>query len=178
MLRAMISTRTLAFWTLSRAGLGLVGLLWLSGCPRGASPPTEPALPTTAPAPTATAASSPTAASAPTAASPSVEPGHIDAVSAARLLASRKDTVLVDVRTPAEFSGGHIPGATNIDFVADSFATELAKLDRSKTYVVHCAAGGRSTQSLAVFSRLGFKNVIHLDGGLNGWIAAGQPVDK
>lgn len=176
MLRAMISTRCLAFWTLSRAGLGLVGLLWLSGCPRGASPPNEPTLPTTAPAPAP--ASSPTAASSATAASPSTEPGHIDAVGAARLLASRKDIVLVDVRTPAEWSGGHIPGATNIDFVADSFATELAKLDRSKTYVVHCAAGGRSTQSLAVFSRLGFKNVIHLDGGLNGWIAAGQPVDK
>lgn len=165
MLRAMISKRCLAFWTLSRAGLGLVGLLWLSGCPRGGPPPTETA---------ATAAP----ARAPTSASPSTEPGHIDAIGAARLLASRKDIVLVDVRTPAEWSGGHIPGATNIDFVADSFATELAKLDRSKTYVVHCAAGGRSTQSLAVFSRLGFKNVIHLDGGLNGWIAAGQPVDK
>ena len=162
----MISTRWVAFWTLSRAGLGLVGLLWLSGCPRGGPPPTQ----------TAAAAAEHTLA--PAAAHPSTEPSHIDAVGAARLLASRKDTVPVDVRTPAEFSGGHIPGATNIDFIADSFASELAKLDRSKTYVVHCGAGGRSTQSLAVFSRLGFKNVIHLDGGLNGWIAAGQPVDK
>ena len=83
----------------------------------------------------------------------------------------------IDVRTPAEFSGGHIPGATNIDFASEGFASELAKLDRSKTYVVHCAAGGRSTQSLAVFARLGFKSVIHLDGGLSGWIAAGQPID-
>lgn len=84
----------------------------------------------------------------------------------------------IDVRTPAEFSGGHIPGATNIDFVSEGFASELAKLDRSKTYVVHCAAGGRSTQSLAVFARLGFKNIVHLDGGISGWIAAGQPIDR
>ena len=51
---------------------------------------------------------------------------------------------------------------------------DRARLDRKKTYIVHCAAGGRSTQSLAVFARLGFTSVQHLDGGLNGWIAAGK----
>ncbi len=104
--------------------------------------------------------------------------GHLDAAGAEKLLASRKDVVLIDVRTPAEYSRGHIPGATNLDYTAESFPAELGKLDRSKTYVVHCAAGGRSTQSLAVFARLGFKSVHHLDGGLNGWIAAGKPVEK
>lgn len=118
-----------------------------------------------------------TAAPAPAAAAASPV-GHVDAVGAGKLLASNKDAVVIDVRTPAEYAEGHIPGSTNVDFVADSFATELGKLDRNKTYIVHCAAGGRSTQSLNVFTRLGFKSVVHLDGGMNGWVAAGKPLQK
>ena len=166
MLRSMTSIPSVKLWLQSRCALPVFVLLRLGGCQRG---------------PDATGrAASTVAGQAPAGppASPAAAAGHVDAEGAAKLLSSSKDVVVVDVRTPAEFSTGHIPGASNIDYVADSFGTELAKLDRSKTYIVHCAAGGRSTQSLAVFARLGFKSVTHLDGGLNGWIAAGKPVEK
>ena len=51
-----------------------------------------------------------------------------------KLWAKEKLTVL-DVRTPKEFAEGHIPGAKNIDFYADDFAGQLARLDKSKPYL-------------------------------------------
>lgn len=103
---------------------------------------------------------------------------HVDAVGAEQLLAEDKDVIVLDVRTPGEFQEGHIAGATNVDFKGNDFGGELAGLDRGKTYLVHCAAGGRSTRSLGEFERLQFKSVVHLDGGLNAWRAAGKPVEK
>lgn len=103
---------------------------------------------------------------------------HVDTKGAKKLLAKDKTVTVLDVRTPSEFSDGHIDGAKNIDFNAPGFETEVGKLDREKTYLVHCAAGGRSTRSLTVLQRLGFKSVVHLDGGLNAWTKGGQPVTK
>jgi phage shock protein E len=100
---------------------------------------------------------------------------HVDAKEAAKIVA-KNEVVVLDVRSPDEFASGHIKGATNIDFLENDFAERLAKLDREKTYLVHCAAGGRSTKALPKLSKLGFNHIIHLDGGLNAWQAAGNPV--
>lgn len=102
---------------------------------------------------------------------------HVDADGAAKLVADKKPVVL-DVRTPKEYEAGHIAGAKLIDFNAADFEKKLATLDKGKTYLVHCAAGGRSTKSLEVFKKLEFKSVVHLDGGFKAWEKAGQPVEK
>jgi rhodanese-related sulfurtransferase len=102
---------------------------------------------------------------------------HADAKEAAKLVA-KSEVVVLDVRTPGEYSAGHITGATNIDFLAGDFSERLAKLDREKSYLVHCASGGRSTRALPQLSKLGFKHVVHLDGGFKAWQAAGNPVEK
>lgn len=137
-------------------------LLLALGCtkPRPASPPSPPHGSTTAPTPKAATVIQ-----------------HVDAAGAEKLIADRKVRVL-DVRTPTEYAAGHIAGATNIDFRASDFEQKVAALDKAQPYLVHCAAGGRSTQSLAVFDRLGFKEIVHLDGGFNGWTRAGNPVIK
>jgi phage shock protein E len=67
--------------------------------------------------------------------------------------------VILDVRTPVEFAQGHAKNAVNLDFRAPDFAAKLAKFDKSKSYVVHCAAGGRSALAFAQMKQLGFKNV-------------------
>lgn len=103
---------------------------------------------------------------------------HVDAAAAATLLAKRKDVVVLDIRTPGEFKGGHIAGAKNIDFYGSDFANKIRALDKSKSYLVHCASGGRSTRSLKVFKELNFKSIYHLDGGFKGWVKAGEPVEK
>lgn len=112
------------------------------------------------------------------AAAPASEVRHLDPAGAERFLAENPQAIVLDVRTPAEFSAGHISGATNVDFNASGFAAALAALDRNRTYLVHCAAGGRSTKSLETLRQLGFRTVAHLDGGLNAWTKAGKPVVK
>src|SRR5262245_564920 len=54
-------------------------------------------------------------------------------------LRADKSNVVLDVRTPAEYDRGHIPGAVNIDFNSSDFARKVGELDKSKTYLVHCA---------------------------------------
>lgn len=118
------------------------------------------------------------AAASPEKAVPSLEVKHVNAKGAAQALAENKQLVVLDVRTATEFQGGHIAGAKNLDFNADTFADELGKLDRQTPYLVHCAAGGRSTRALSVLRQLGFRSVTHLDGGFNAWTEAGLPQQK
>lgn len=110
---------------------------------------------------------------------PATEIKHTTGKDAKALLDAKDANItVVDVRTSEEFSEGHIAGAKNIDFRAADFADKLAALDKSKPVLVHCGAGGRSTSSLETFKKLGFKTVIHLDGGFTSWVKAGQPVEK
>jgi phage shock protein E len=102
---------------------------------------------------------------------------HVDATQAGKLVADKK-VVVLDIRTPEEFKGGHIGGATNINFGASDFEQQVAKLDKSKAYLVHCASGGRSSQSLSLLQKLKFESLYHLDGGLKSWEKAGLPVQK
>ncbi len=103
---------------------------------------------------------------------------HVSAVQAAEHLKKNPTTVILDVRTPDEFSSGHIKGAINIDFKASSFAEELKKLDPTKTYLVHCRSGGRSTSSLGIFKKLKFHHILHLDGGMMDWGKEQLPIEK
>ena len=108
---------------------------------------------------------------------------HVTAPEAAKELAAaaqspEKAITVIDVRTPEEFAEGHLQGARNIDIASPDFQKNLAKLDPAKTYLVHCAAGGRSTRSLSILNKLGFKSIMHLDGGINGWKEAGLPLEK
>jgi phage shock protein E len=96
---------------------------------------------------------------------------------AAKLVAEGK-VIVLDVRTAEEFSEGHIAGATNINFMAKDFATQVGQLDRDKVYLLHCASGGRSKRCLPQLKQLGFKQIYHLDGGFSAWEEAGKPVAK
>lgn len=97
---------------------------------------------------------------------------------AEKALKEHKDIIVLDIRTPDEFKAGHLAGAKNIDFLDDSFAKQVAALDKSKTYLVHCASGGRSGKSLPTFEELKFTSLLHLNDGFKGWEAAGKPVEK
>jgi len=69
-------------------------------------------------------------------------PKNVTISEAEKLIKDDPKVVVLDVRTPEEYKGGHIAGAKNIDFNGDDFEKQIAALDKSKTYVVHCAAGG------------------------------------
>ena len=95
----------------------------------------------------------------------------------AKLRDSRTNVVL-DVRTKKEYDAGHMPGAVLIDFNAPDFAEQVAKLDKSKTYLVHCAAGGRSAKACDKMSTMKFSSLVNLEGGFRAWEKAGKPVEK
>src|SRR5438477_6868712 len=71
---------------------------------------------------------------------------NVDVAEFERLRADKKNVVL-DVRSQREFDAGHIPGAVNIDVNAPDFREKVEKLEKNKTYLVHCAAGVRSAKA-------------------------------
>ncbi len=89
--------------------------------------------------------------------------------------AGSADFVIIDVRTPEEFTDGHIAGAIVIDFYSMSFRNGLDVLDKDKTYLIYCRSGNRSGQARDIMEELGFKEVYDLGGGIVAWINAGLP---
>lgn len=105
----------------------------------------------------------------------------VDAKQAASVLQTQENAVVLDVRTPDEYKNGHLKDAVNINLYDPNFKSKLAQLDKSKTYVVHCAAGlenGRSRKATSVMDSLGFRQVKHLNGGFNAWQQANLPIIK
>jgi len=88
------------------------------------------------------------------------------------------DFLIIDVRTPEEFKDGHIENAILIDFYAENFTDEIAKLDREKTFFIYCRSGNRSGQALDIIAELGFQEVYNLSAGIREWIAQGFPIVK
>ena len=84
---------------------------------------------------------------------------------------------LIDVRTPGEFSEGHVPGAVNIPL--DELGGRLGELEAHRSDDVHliCAVGGRSAKATAILGTAGFAKPVNVDGGTNGWRSAGYPVE-
>lgn len=98
----------------------------------------------------------------------------------AEKIAATSNPQILDVRTPEEFIPDHIDNATNIDWLGNTFASEVEKLDKSQPVFVYCKSGGRSQKAAEKLNKLGFKTIYQLDGGMLKWDAEGQskPSDK
>ncbi len=91
---------------------------------------------------------------------------------------AKPNVVLLDVRTPEEYSAGHLKGAVNIDFRNPEFGMKLDSLDHDKQYELYCHSGKRSGESVKMMQKKGFKNVHHLKGGISVWEEKGNPTVK
>ena len=81
-----------------------------------------------------------------------------------------KKVVLVDVRTPEEYSEGFIEGAINIDyFNQQSFIKQISALDKKEPVYLYCRSGNRSMKAARQLVSLGFENVYDLAGGYMAW---------
>ncbi|MDB6150764.1 MAG: hypothetical protein JWQ44_2212 [Chthoniobacter sp.] len=105
-------------------------------------------------------------------------PQNVTPEAAEKLLKDNPKIIVLDVRTSEEFKAGHIPGAKNLDFQAPDFAQKVAALDEKQTYLVHCAAGGRSAQAVDLMDGRKLPNLYHLNEGFKAWQKAGKPVEK
>jgi thioredoxin len=91
-------------------------------------------------------------------------------------LEATADAVVMDVRTPGEFSNGYIDKAVNIDYNDRYFKTRVLDMDKQKTYFVYCLSGGRSGAAASFMRTNGFSKVYELEGGMMAWNKAGLAV--
>lgn len=82
---------------------------------------------------------------------------------------------VIDVRTPGEFSQGHLKNAINYDISSGGFENKIASLDKLKPVLVYCLTGSRSTYAVRYMQSIGFKEVYELNGGMMKWRAANLP---
>ena len=88
------------------------------------------------------------------------------------------DFVILDVRTPEEFTDGHIENAILKNFYSETFRDELNGLDKGKAYLIYCRSGQRSGNALNIMDELGFQEVYDISGGIIAWETEGLPTTK
>lgn len=92
---------------------------------------------------------------------------------------AQANTILIDVRTPAEFKKRTLDGARNINVLNGGlFNKEVTKLDKDKTYLLFGATGMRSMRAARTMSEMGFKNIYSLTGGLGAWDRVNKELEK
>ena len=82
--------------------------------------------------------------------------------------------VVIDVRTAEEYAAGHIPGAVNIPF--DQVAARISEVDAPHGVALYCMVGPRARKGEAALLAAGNESVLHLEGGMAAWQAAGLPI--
>ncbi len=85
---------------------------------------------------------------------------------------------IIDVRTPDEYSEGHIENSVNINYNNPDFKAKISELNRNDTYLIYCRSGRRSGEALETFKELGFKKVYNLSKGFDSWLSEGLPSVK
>ena len=82
----------------------------------------------------------------------------------------KKNTIVLDVRTPEEYKSGYIGNAVNYN-VMDSlvFINEVSSLDKNKKYLLYCKSGRRSGKALVMMKNMGYRKIHHLKGGVTEW---------
>lgn len=100
---------------------------------------------------------------------------NLTAVEFAEKIKELPNAPIIDVRTPDEFSGGHLQNAQNIDISSSGFEQQVEMLDKSKPVFVYCLSGGRSASAASAMRGAGFKEVYELDGGIMKWRGANLP---
>lgn len=97
---------------------------------------------------------------------------------AEKLIAERKDLVVIDVRTVEEYNMNHLAGAKNASFIDTEFDEQIKQFE-GKPVLVHCTSGNRSLRAVQKMKMSGkFPEIYHLIGGIAAWQDAGKPVVK
>lgn len=109
-------------------------------------------------------------------ASDSVTP--VDESAAQTMLAA--GACVLDIREPAEFMMGHLPGAENIPRGVLEFKVDMHPVlkDRNADILIYCKNGGRSTLASHTLVRMGYSNLKMLVGGFDGWLGAVNKIEK
>lgn len=102
---------------------------------------------------------------------PAFDGSHVSASTFA-LAVEQPGVTVVDVRTPAEFADGHLPGAVNINVEDPAFPDAIAALDGDADYAVYCRSGSRSRVAVDHMTQAGVTHTVGLEGGISAWKGA------
>ncbi|CAN1210352.1 Rhodanese-related sulfurtransferase [Tumidithrix helvetica PCC 7403] len=86
------------------------------------------------------------------------------------------NALLIDVRQPSEYASGHIPNAMNIPL--QTLTANLDKIPQNQPIVLYCTTGYRSAMGVMTLQMLGHTNVRAFPPSIQGWKAAGEPLEK
>ena len=98
----------------------------------------------------------------------------VDDVAGLKRLQANAQAQMVDVREPAEYGAGHIPGAINI--LLRTLAQHLDQIERDRPVVLYCSSGYRSAMGVVTLHLLGYDNVQGFPPSFAGWKAAGEAI--
>ncbi len=95
-----------------------------------------------------------------------------------RRLDAGEKFVLVDTREDSEWARGHIPGAIHLGRGVIERDIEKTVPDKNTQIVLYCGGGYRSALAAENLQKMGYRNVISMDGGWRGWTESGFPTVK
>ncbi len=93
-------------------------------------------------------------------------------------LDASEEFLLVDVREESEWARGHLPGATHLGKGIIERDIEQRVPDKSAPLVLYCGGGFRSALAADNLQKMGYTNVVSMDGGWRGWTESGYPIAK
>jgi hydroxyacylglutathione hydrolase len=87
----------------------------------------------------------------------------------------KSDLQILDVRRPAEYQSGHIPGAISAELA--HLEEQVGQLDPERPTAVACAGGYRSSAAASLLQRKGFRDLYNVVGGTSAWTGAGYEAE-
>ena len=107
-----------------------------------------------------------------------LNPSEINFISDSDLIEMQEiDYILLDVRTPDEFSSGFIKKAKNLDFYSETFQNDLLSINKRLPVVLYCRTNNRSTKTANILKENGFKEISVLEGGITDWVKNGNDIN-
>ena len=107
-----------------------------------------------------------------------LSPKDINYISDSDLIEMQEiDYILLDVRTPDEFSSGYIKNAINLDFYSETFQNDILSIDKNSPIVLYCRTNNRSTKTANILKENGFKEISVLEGGITDWVKNGNDIN-
>jgi|SanBayMetagenome_1026888.scaffolds.fasta_scaffold01445_3 rhodanese-related sulfurtransferase len=94
--------------------------------------------------------------------------GDVSTTEAAQMM-KKSSTIVVDVRTPAEYAEGHLYNSRLIDYYKTDFWSRIALLPKNATIIVYCRVGRRSKDTETKLREMGFLHVYNMLGGFDAW---------
>ena len=84
------------------------------------------------------------------------------------IMRKNENVVLLDVRSPQEFNEGHFEGAINIPTYELKYKAHILLTNKDSIIIAYCTFGIRSKKALKILKKLGYKNIYHLESGIDG----------